>query len=201
MNPDLLDGEELDNGLTWLVDQQGYSIDELKGVVLDYGSQGYDACRKAHGAFLSSVASELLDFGNVQGAVTALASVSLNDMAKLLEPQSDLVLPKDTTIGIFAPWVGGGSTLGIQLEKPLAIPHSLRFGIQIEGADCHGCTANSVYGLSDGAWKRPLDIRDPAREREKPIDSLMKEAREKAAERNALHQAAGKGRESPGLDR
>ena len=121
-----------------------------------------------------------------------LATISLNDMAKLLDPQAELVMPKDTTVGIFAPWVGGGSTLDIQLEKPLAIPHDLRFDIQIEGAACRGYTVNNVYGLVSEAWKQPLDIASPSIEREKPIDALMKEAKGKAAEKNALHQTLSK---------
>ena len=192
MNPNLLDGEEQDNALAWLVDQQGYSIDDLKSAVLEYDDLGYETCQEAHGTFLASVASELFDFGSVQGAVTVLATISLNDMAKLLDPQAELVMPKDTTIGIFAPWVGGGSTLDIQLEKPLAIPHDLRFDIQIEGAACRGYTVNNVYGLVSEAWKQPLDIASPSIEREKPIDALMKEAKGKAAEKNALHQTLSK---------
>ena len=108
MNPNLLDGEEQDNALAWLVDQQGYSVDDLKSAVLDYDNLGYETCREAHGTFLASVASELFDLGSVQGAVTVLATISLNDMAKLFGPQAELIMPKDTTIGIFAPWVGGG---------------------------------------------------------------------------------------------
>ena len=201
MNPNLLDGEEQDNALAWLVDQQGYSIDDLKSAVLEYDDLGYETCQEAHGTFLASVASELFDFGSVQGAVTVLATISLNDMAKLLDPQAELVMPKDTTIGIFAPWVGGGSTLDIQLEKPLSIPHDLRFDIQIEGAACRGYTVNNVYGLVSEAWKQPLDTASPSVEREKPIDALMKEAKGKAAEKNALHQAAGKDYKPPEFER
>ena len=42
------------------------------------------------------------------------------------------------------------------------------------------------------AWKQPLDIASLSVEREKPIDALMKEAKGKAAEKNALHQTLSK---------
>lgn len=58
-----------------------------------------------------------------------------------------------------------------------------------------------MYGLVSEAWKQPLGITSPSVDREKPIDALMKEARGKAAEKNALHQVAGKDYKPPELDR
>lgn len=71
------------------------------------------------------------------------------------------------TVGIFAPWVGGGSTFNIQLEKPLDIPRSMQFDVQIEGAGCSEYTVNAVYGLVLKAWKTPLNISASAQEIEK----------------------------------
>ena len=46
-----------------------------------------------------------------------------------------------------------------------------------------------------------MEIASPSVEREKPIDALMKEAKGKAAEKNALHQAAGKDYKPPEFER
>ena len=194
-----LSSEELDNGLMWLVEQQGYSVDELKYALSNYEKWGFDAAEVTSGTFLASVSEEMQNFPNVMGSVTLLAEMSLHDMAKMLDPSTQLVMPKDTVIGIFAPWVGGGSALDIQLEKDLVIPSELRFDFTIEGASCGQYTVNEVYGLIDEAWRKPLDITDPIRgydERatSESLSSAMKEARDRASQKNLAYLEAPKER-------
>ena len=181
--PGYLDAEDLDNGLAWLVKQQGHTVSELKGALVNYDKWGFDGAEITHGTFLASVASEMRSFPNVMGAVTVLASLSLSDLGKTLCPQDVLTVPKDATVGIFAPWAGGGSGLDIQLERDLDIPSDMRFDVQIEGAKCSECTVGQVYGLVDAAWKEPASLRFDV---ERPLDDLLREAREKAAERNMM---------------
>ena len=192
--PDYLDASDLDNGLTWLVKQQGHTIDELKGAVSNYDKWGFDAAEVTHGTFLASVAEELRNFPNVMGAVTVLTSLSMTQLGQMLDKNDVLTVPKDATIGIFAPWVGGGSGLDIQLERDLDITSDVRFDVQIEGARNAEYTVQEVYGLVDEAWKDPASIKFSEM---RPLDDLIAEAKEKAAERNMGHLAAAKERKSP----
>lgn len=94
---------------------------------LDFGS--IDAAEATHGTFLASVAEEMRNFPNVMGAVTVLTNLSMSQLGQALCPQDVLTVPKDAAIGIFAPWVGGGSGLDIQLERDLDIPPDMRFDV------------------------------------------------------------------------
>ena len=193
--PGYLNADDLDNGLTWLVKQQGHTLDELKGAVANYEKWGFDAAEITHGTFLASVAEEMANFPNHMGTVTALANLSMSDLGKTLDENDVLTIPKDATIGIFAPWVGGGSGLDIQLERDLDITSDVRFDVQIEGARNAEYTVQDVYGLVDEAWKEPAAIKfSEAR----PLDELMAKAKERAAERNLGHLA--KERKPPELE-
>jgi len=195
--PGYLSADHLDNGLTWLVKQQGHTMDELKGAVSNYQKWGFDAAEITHGTFLASVAEEMSSFPNVMGAVSVLANLSMADFGKTLDENDVLTIPKDATIGIFAPWVGGGSALDIQLEKDLDITSDVRFDVQIEGAKNAEYTVQDVYGLVDEAWKEPAAIRfSEAR----PLDELMAEAKDRAAERNIGHLATAKERKAPEIE-
>lgn len=196
--PGYLEPEHLDNGLTWLVRQQGHTLDELKGAVANYQKWGFDATEITHGTFLASVAEEMTQFPNYMGTVTVLTSLSMSQLGQTLNPNDVLTIPKDATIGIFAPWVGGGSGLDIQLERDLDIPSNVRFDVQIEGAKCCEYTVQDVYGLVDEAWKEPSAIKFTE---ERPLDDLLREARERAAEKSLGHAPFAKERKAPELGR
>lgn len=189
-----LNAEDLDNGLTWLIKQQGHTLDELKGAVSNYEKWGFDAAEITHGTFLASVAEEMHNFPNAMGSVTVLADLSMSQLGQTLDKNDVLTIPKDATIGIFAPWVGGGSGLDIQLERDLDITSDIRFDVQIEGARNDEYTVQQVYGLVDEAWRDPAAIKFSE---ERPLDDLIREAKEKAAERNIGHMAGVKERRPP----
>ena len=194
LGPYPLTSSELNNGLTWLVKQQGHTIAELKGALASYDKWGFDAAEITHGTFLASVAGELRNFHNVMGTVTVLASLSMSDLGKVLDRNDVITIPKDATIGIFAPWAGGGSGLDIQLERDLDITSDVRFDVQIEGARNIEYTVQDVYGLVDEAWKEPSAIKFSEM---CPLDDLIAEAKAKATERNIGHLTVVKERKPP----
>ena len=195
--PFSLNSSELDNGLTWLVKQQGHTVPELRGALASYDKWGFDAAEITHGTFLASVAEELRRFPNVMGSVTVLTSLSMSQLGQVLDRSDVLTVPKETTVGIFAPWAGGGSGLDIQLERDLDIPSDVRFDIQIEGARNAQRTVQDVYGLVDDAWKDPAAIKFVDT---RSLDELMAEAKERAAERGVGHLGQAKERRSPEFD-
>ena len=176
--------EAPDNALTWLVGQQGYTYGELQDAASHYGKWGFDAAEITSGTFLASVANELSNFPNIMGTIAVLARIPLEDIPKLSAPGNQITVPENATVGIFAPWVGGGSMLGIQLDRPLAIPTEMIFETQFESANSRAFTVLQVYGLGQEAWKRPLGIEARDLDRERPLDDLMREAKEKAQGKN-----------------
>lgn len=116
---------------------------------------------KTHSFFLSSVCEELENTTNFMNTLTILADVSMRDYCSLIQPDQELILPKDIILGVFNPWLGGGSTLDIALEKDLIMPSSMIWSVQVEGAQMDSqYSVDSVYGLTTGAWKSGLTVRD-----------------------------------------
>lgn len=188
-----------DNALVYLTELQGYSYESLRDAYDCLQDQGFTACQDAFGPFLASTANELDNFPNVMGTVAILASVPIEDIPKLNASEHEITVPEGATVGIFAPWIGGGSMLDIELEKPLTIPTEMIHETQIEGVSCNEYTVNQVYGLVNEAWKSPVSITGPDHDRDRPLDDLMKEAKQKAAEKNITHRHKERGHKPPEL--
>lgn len=144
-----VDAEDLDNALSYLVNQQGHSIAEVYG--------------NADNAFIRSVREEIDE--NSSEAMSELCALVRMDGQQMLdfiekrnEAKDSLVLPKDyATVGIFNQWAGCGGMLDIRLEKDAVLPLSMVREFQIEGVrgDTNlwgGYTVDEVYGLVGSAW-------------------------------------------------
>lgn len=153
-SPDLdrISGEDLDNALSYLVNQQGHSVTEV-----------YDAlseCGPAEQPFIYSVREEITE--NSSEAMSELAALvrmdgnQMLDFLDAIEKGADsLVLPKDyATIGVFNQWSGCGGPLDIHLEKDAVLPLSMVREFNIEGqTETPGSyTVDSVYGLVSSMW-------------------------------------------------
>lgn len=144
-----VDAEDLDNALSYLVNQQGHSIAEVYG--------------NADNAFIRSVREEINENSSeAMSELCALVRMDGQQMLDFIEKQHEatdsLVLPKDyATMGIFNQWSGCGGMLDIQLEKDAVLPLSMVREFQIEGVrgDTNlwgGYTVDEVYGLVGSAW-------------------------------------------------
>lgn len=144
-----VDAEDLDNALSYLVNQQDHSIAEVYG--------------NGDNAFIRSVREEIDE--NSSEAMSELCALVRMDGQQMLdfiekrnEAKDSLVLPKDyATMGIFNQWSGCGGMLDIQLEKDAVLPLSMVREFQIEGVrgDTNlwgGYTVDEVYGLVGSAW-------------------------------------------------
>lgn len=183
-----LDPKTTDNGLTWLLEQQGYTFQDFQTACNDLLHFDFDEHERKHGAFMSSLVDELNNFTNSMGAVTVLASMSLYEFVQMQEPGATVIVPENAAVGLFSPWAGGGSAMGIVLDKPLAIPSDMRFDIQIEGAECREHTVNQTYALTPGTWKQIASVGVPGKDaRSLPLDEQIKTAKERAAGKNEPH--------------
>ncbi len=178
--------------LSWLISQQGYTMSELKHTMQDYIKSFYGKVpdnvlsdraqmqifHNFHSFFLSSVCREFENMTNSMNTLTVLADISMKDFCAIMTHGQELILPKDTVLGFFSPWQGGGSTLEIQLEKDLVLPTDLIWDVQVEGADLSDQHAlSSVYGLPAGAWKQALELRNTHTEKEnQSFANVMRDA-------------------------
>lgn len=161
-----------ETAITWLVKQQGHTLEELKSVLEEYTdffnrpeieALPYDLAHKIfvenHNEFLSSICEELENHTYYHGALTVLAEMSISDFISMQEGNKNIVLSPRSTIGIFNPWNGSGSLLEIQLEKPLTFTTDMIHDVQIEGVKPdNSYTVNQVYGLVGSCWKSPTAI-------------------------------------------
>lgn len=194
-----------DSMIKRLVEQQGYTMDDLRTVAKDFFHDFYeeddkseffesahengeklpydkrfDMFTETHSKFLSTVCQELDNMGYTFGVVTVLAKMSMNDYAKMLQQGSEVTMPKGSMIGVFAPWNGSGSVLGIELDKDLTFKREDIYDTQIEGAKPdNGYTVNQTYGLVSGAWQKPEAIEVKTPERKPALDQQIQSANAK----------------------
>lgn len=191
-----------------LVEQQGYTMDDLRAVAKDffhdfYGEDGkpesfeftaengeknpydkrFEMFTATHSKFLSTVCQELDNMGYSFGVVTVLANMSMNDYAKMLQQDSEVTMPKGCMLGVFAPWNGSGSVLEIELDKDFTFKCEDIFDVQIEGVKPdQGYTVNQTYGLVSSAWQKPKAIEVKTQERKPALDQQIQSANAKTAQ-------------------
>lgn len=191
-----------------LVEQQGYTMDDLRAVAKDffhdfYGEDGkpesfeftaengeknpydkrFEMFTATHSKFLSTVCQELDNMGYSFGVVTVLANMSMNDYAKMLQQDSEVTMPKGCMLGVFAPWNGSGSVLEIELDKDFTFKCEDILDVQIEGVKPdQGYTVNQTYGLVSSAWQKPKAIEVKTQERKPALDQQIQSANAKTAQ-------------------
>lgn len=160
-SPDLdrIGGEDLDNALSYLVNQQGHSVTEVYDALVE--------CDPSEQPFIYSVREEITE--NSSEAMSELAVLVCMDGNQMLDfldaiekGMDSLVLPKDyATIGVFNQWSGCGGPLDIHLEKDAVLPLSMVREFNIEGTETPGSyTVDSVYGLVSSMWCPNFSYRD-----------------------------------------
>lgn len=160
-SPDLdrIGGEDLDNALSYLVNQQGHSVTEVYDALVE--------CDPAEQPFIYSVREEITENSSeAMSELAALVCMDGNQMLDFLDAiekgMDSLVLPKDyATIGVFNQWSGCGGPLDIHLEKDAVLPLSMVREFNIEGTETPGSyTVDSAYGLVSSMWCPNFSYRD-----------------------------------------
>ena len=160
-SPDLdrIGGEDLDNALSYLVNQQGHSVTEVYDALVERDP--------AEQPFIYSVREEITENSSeAMSELAALVCMDGNQMLDFLDAiekgMDSLVLPKDyATIGVFNQWSGCGGPLDIHLEKDAVLPLSMVREFNIEGTETPGSyTVDSVYGLVSSMWCPNFSYRD-----------------------------------------
>ena len=171
-----------DNGLTWLVEQQGYPVVDLK-TAYQLKQLGRPYEEDIIGPFIVQVAQELENFPLAAGTVAALTKVRMRDLPLLFSDNASLTLPAGTTLGLLAAGDGISGGFGIRLVKPLEIPSNRIHEVQVEDAVCDLCTAKES---TDGklSWIR-ADVVGLTAQQSKERDQVASAGRKEAMENEA----------------
>ena len=121
--------------------------------------------------FVESLVNELENLPSHMATLTFLVNMKLFDYFELreaMESENELnksyiladrkgkgtiTISKDTMCGLFDVWSGGGSQLGIELDKDVVLPIKCIWRAEIEtGKSEYGYSVDSVYGLVGSAW-------------------------------------------------
>lgn len=137
---------ENNQSIKWLLEQQGMSKDN------------------------TLLADEIEGYNYDYAALTFLCNMNMNDLFRILDIRDAeknaencngkeyITIPKSAMCGLFDPWNGGGSYLGIELLKDVKIPLKNCI-IQVETHTLHGTMeefnygVDTVYGLCGSAWQ------------------------------------------------
>ena len=206
---------DTDSSLKRLVEQQGCTMEQLAETMRDYmhdfyGSEGHptqhldengkslpyetrmDLFSANRSRFLTTLCEELDNHTYSMGCITILAEVSMKEFTEMMKPGKVITMPTDSTVGIFNPWNGSGSILGVELAKPMVFGREDIYDVQVEGADLGTtCSLDRAFGLVRSAWHKPASISDGVQSLDKIIDS--------AAQRNCYHKTAELGRDDPDI--
>ena len=147
------------SGLVWLAKQQGYTLDQVVKILKDGDIAGPKT-------FLGTVLQEVAN-GYGCEALTFCVKMTLGQAIALKErmksnPNGSIVLDKGVECGLFDPWDGGGSVLGIACEKDVEIPFKniWKFYIDARRSNRYDSIHN-VYGTDSSLWRDCLkEIKD-----------------------------------------
>lgn len=189
------DFESFDNALVYLIYSQGYTLaDVLNNKTTD-------------SVFLNTLREEMNNSFNVCNELTVCAELDLEDWCSIVDGNANIKLtPQNNNLGIYAHYDGGGSLLGIHLEKDVVMPAEFcgkaeRF---YRVGDCdlavgQLCIKN-VYGVSNDFYQ-PCEItNEPAslsvEDFQNKIKDDVQKLNEKAQEKRSSKAVAKEAKES-----
>ena len=139
------------SGLVWLATQQGYTLDQVAEILKNGDIEEPKT-------FLGTVLQEVTSGYDCE-ALTFCVKMTLGQAIALKEkmesnPNGSIVLDKRVECGLFDPWSGGGSMLGIACEKDVEIPFKniWKFYIDARRSNRYDSIHN-VYGTDNSLWR------------------------------------------------
>jgi len=124
--------------ITWLVHSQGYTMKDL-----------YD--EKNESPFLMSVREELENMTYSMALLTFFVKYELEDLLIMRKPSKSMHILKSTHCGLYNPWHGCTSVLGIKLEKDIHIPVKNIYSFGTDGT--LGYSIQEICGMDESFWQ------------------------------------------------
>jgi hypothetical protein len=145
-----------ESSMLWLAKTQGRDAELRK------------ACRIVHDGgdfptgsrFIETAVEELYNMPSYMGTLTFLVKVKLSEAIKIQSAINNgqggyIVVGKTASCGLYDPCNGGGSLLGVELEKDVRIPVNF-ISLSVDGCRMNGYDVGDVYGLCESEWKEAL---------------------------------------------
>ena len=129
------------SALLWLCRQQGYGKRDINTAL--------KMSERPDSPFLATVVDECANVCTSMNALTFLVRMTVGDFMNWMDDGGDITVSADTTCGLYDPWNGSGSLLGIQLEHPVRIPRRY-VEPHVDGA--RGCSIDSIYYPVSTIW-------------------------------------------------
>ena len=139
------------SGIVWLAKQQGYTLDQVVEILKNGDIEEPKT-------FLGTVLQEVTSGYDCE-ALTFCVKMTLGQAIALKEkmesnPNGSIVLDKRVECGLFDPWSGGGSVLGIACEKDVEIPFKNIWKFYIDESRSNRYDSiHNVYGTDSSLWK------------------------------------------------
>lgn len=147
------------SGLVWLATQQGYTLDQVAEILKNGDIEEPKT-------FLGTVLQEVTSGYDCE-ALTFCVKMTLGQAIALKEkmesnPNGSIVLDKRVECGLFDPWSGGGSVLGIACEKDVEIPFKNIWKFYVDKSRSNQYDSiHNVYGTDSSLWRDCLkEIKD-----------------------------------------
>ena len=146
------DGEEIDSNasIVWLAKQQGYTEEDVKRALTTDDVSSLDG-------FLKSVLDEVLNTTTSLNSIVFLCTATLNQLIDQKENKLPITVSKNATCGLVDLWSGGGSVLGINLQKPVTIPGEYVYEF-VPDVNTSMYSVDSIYGLTGGAYSATVTV-------------------------------------------
>ena len=140
-----------DNAMTYLIYQQGHTLDEaMQAVAMDETS--------SDSLFMKTLVEEMRNVSYTMNTLTFLTEVGGRNMIDLLDSiikkEGCIKISDDAMFGLYNPWNGSGC-MGMETDTPIVMPASMVRDIQIEGTKVrtYEYTVNEVFGLNGTVWQ------------------------------------------------
>lgn len=147
------DNKTVSTPIEWLLETQGYTEDDL-----------HDESKRQNSTFLTSLYDELYDMSDLSDyQLVAIPDSNDYNAIVALCRKKGAIIRKSTTFGLFDSNNGGGSLMGITLEKDIFVDDQtpIHYVAIQEGHQWLDYTPKAVYGLSrDHFHGNDLDVQD-----------------------------------------
>ena len=146
------DVDRLDNALTYLIHQQGYTVKE----VYDSLALGKNTENPFIEGVITDITNNSSEAMSERGVYIELSGRDISDFCNNLQKGNGyIVVDKDTNIGIFNEWSGTCGYPDNYLERDFVVPIDMIRNVQIEGASKseYEYTINEVCGMVGEFWK------------------------------------------------
>jgi len=131
----------------WLLKSQGYTPKQLQNAIIEEVDEG---------KFINSCRKEIRNM-SYGGFITFLGTMTIKDFLEIkssVKGRSSITVSKDCTCGIYGPYNGSGSILGIELEKNIQIPYnSDKWRLDLDNYSEMGYDIQDVFSLASAAFK------------------------------------------------